>query len=92
MSISDRIKVEDQEHPLNGSILEFPLTPLQLNPNVDIFFLYTLKLSDGGEVPSGLISFDQTKLEFSVGSEDQSMVGEYNISVSATSDDPRLSG
>ena len=86
------MSVKNQTHALDGTILEFSITPPQLDPNLNIAFIYSIRLTNGQQMPTNLISIDTTKLELSTGSEDQSLAGKYEIIVDAASNDPRLSG
>ena len=49
-------------------------------------------MADGDTLPTGLIEFDSSILEFAVSSLDQALAGKYIIRVEARSDDRRLSG
>ena len=79
-------------YKIASSALKFDAPPIELSPALSINWLYIAKLENDKALPSGLITFDTTKLEFSVQSNDPSFTGDHIIVVEATSDDPLTQG
>ena len=93
-SYDGSFEIEDQTRVLDGVASTFQVTPLVLQPPPApaLKFIYSATLANGDPLPPGLITFDSGKIEFTVESSDQALVGEYNIKVDATSVDERWTG